>query len=129
VAVRVRRWPGLEGPKRHKFHATRAQVDGEWFDSKSEAVRYGELRMLQRAGEITGLKRQVRFPIVIDGAPVKIRSDGFPNGRAVVYVADFVYFEGQQRVIEDRKGMDTPISRLKRALIEAIYHVKVRVTK
>jgi uncharacterized protein DUF1064 len=129
MAIRVRGWPGQPGPKRHKYFAKKIQVDGEWFDSQSEAVRYGELRMLQRAGQIRGLQRQVKFPIVINGESVKIRSEGYPNGRAVTYIADYVYFEGEARVVEDRKGMDTPISRLKRALIEAIYHVKVRVTK
>jgi hypothetical protein len=35
-----------------KFHAKRTQVDGIWFDSKAEAGRYGELKLLERAGEI-----------------------------------------------------------------------------
>ena len=112
----------------NKFGAKRTIVDGIQFHSKKEAQRWSDLRNLERAGMIHNLERQKPFPIVINGAPVKIRSARYPNGRAMKYVADFVYFEGDKRVIEDAKGRDTSESRIKRALIEAIYNIEILVT-
>ena len=60
----------------------------KWLASKAEAHRYRDLRLLERAGEIKDLKTQVRFPIVVNGTQV------------CAYVADFVYFEDGQEVIE-----------------------------
>lgn len=112
----------------HKYRAKRVEINGERFDSKKEARRWGELQLLQRAGKIRNLERQKAFPIVINGSPVKIRSAGYPNGRAMKYLADFVYFEDNKRVVEDSKGQDTPVSKIKRALVEAIYGVEIKVT-
>lgn len=114
-----------------KYRSVREVVEGKSFDSKAEARRFRELRLLERAGQITGLKLQQAFPLCCGGKPVLIRSEGYPNGRAARYVADFVYDDARtgQRVVEDVKGFDVPISRLKRALVEAEYGVVVRVVK
>ena len=60
----------LEGDMRdrtHKYNAKRTVVDGITFDSRKEARRYGELKLLEKAGEIIYLKTHPSFPIVIDG--------------------------------------------------------------
>ena len=115
--------------RRNKFGAKPTMVDGIRFASKAEARRYGELKMLERAGEIRNLELQPKYDINVNGGPVRIRSRGYPNGRAVSYIGDFRYFSGNETVVEDVKGMDTPVSRLKRALVENIYSVRVAVVK
>lgn len=115
--------------------ADRTGPDGVVFDSKAEMKRYAELKLLERAGEITDLRRQVKFPLVIDGRPVLIRSDGFPNGRACSYKADFAYREITnadawpiQETIEDYKGTSGEASRLRIAVVEAIYGIRIKIT-
>jgi len=115
---------GKWNPKANKYSAKRTVVDGVTFHSKKEAKRYQELRMLERARLIERLELQPEFPIVIHGTPVR-----YASGRAVVYRADFRYRDleaGGRTIVEDVKGMDTPLSRLKRALVETIYGIKVR---
>lgn len=108
----------------------RTSSDGVVFDSKAELRRWEELRLLQRAGKISGLRRQLVFLIEIDGRPVKIRSRGFPNGRPCKYTADFAYTDiaAGKRVWEEHKGVDSAESRLRRAIVEALYNVEIVVT-
>lgn len=98
------------------------------FDSKSEMIRYQELLTLERAGKISDLQHQVKYPLVVNGRPVLIRSEGYPNGRKCTYTADFVYMEDGKPVVEDHKGFDTNIARLRRAVFTAIYGQEVRIT-
>lgn len=112
----------------NKYHARKVEIDGETFDSQAECRRWCELKLLERAGQISRLERQVKLALHFNGTPVKIRSKGFPNGRACKYTADFAYFENNVRVFEDYKGKDTEASRLRRAVVEAIYNVEIRVT-
>ncbi|MEQ8450637.1 MAG: DUF1064 domain-containing protein [Nitratireductor sp.] len=107
--------------RRNKYGATKTTVDGITFASKREANRYCELRLLQKAGEITHLELQPAFKLAIDGRPVLIRSRGFPNGRQVKYIADFAYWDGEKRVVEDAKGFRTDAYKLKKAIVEAMY--------
>lgn len=101
---------------RHKYGAVAVTVDGHRFPSKAEARRYGELRLLEQAGAIRDLELQPRFPLVVNGA------------RVAVYVADFRYAEvGSRRVIvEDVKGVRTPLYRLKKRLVKVLYGVDVQ---
>ena len=46
---------------RSKYGARKTIVDGITFDSKKEANRYRELKLLEDAGEIEKLKMQVAF--------------------------------------------------------------------
>ncbi len=87
-----------------KFNAQRTEVDGITFDSKGEAGRWQELQMMQRAGVIQGLVRQVVMEIHIDG-------------KTCEYRADFAYWENSRLVIEDFKGVKTPVYRLKKKLV------------
>ena len=88
---------------------------------------------MARAGHITLLERQVKYPLVIDGAPVIIRSrrvnkdGGERKGRQAMYTADFRYFlvNGNRMVVEDAKGFLTPDAVLRVALVEAIYRIRV----
>lgn len=98
-----------------KYRAIPTAVDGIIFASKKEAHRYGELKMLERAGIIEGLKLQPKFPIVIESKLV------------CTYIADFTYIDQMKRVVvEDVKGMKTPVYRLKKKLVEARYpHLRI----
>ena len=73
---------------------------------------------------------QPKFPLRCGDTPIKIRSGRYPNGRQVNYYGDFAYRDkaGKRRV-EDVKGADTPISRLKRAMVEAQYGVQVEIVR
>lgn len=65
-----------------------------WFDSQKEYRRWCELKLLERAGKISNLKRQVEFELI----PKMGRL------RAIKYIADFVYLQDGQQVVEDVKG-------------------------
>lgn len=117
----------LRMPRRHKYSAIAQVVDGHRFPSKREARRYGELKMLVLAGVITGLQLQPKYPLGVEDNPVLLKSQGYPNGRRAAYFADFKYTDQQTGdvIVEDVKGMDTPLSRLKRAIVEAQYGIEV----
>lgn len=97
-----------------KYRNVKCLFDGIKFDSKKEAARYAELAMLERAGKISGLERQVRFEI----CP---KVPGLKGSRARCYVADFVYTDGRKKVIEDVKSWITrknPVYTLKKQLVQ-----------
>lgn len=96
-----------------KYRNTPMVVDGIRFDSKREATRWSNLRLLERAGQIADLKRQVTFPLDV-------------NGHAVTrYRADFTYVENGKTVVEDSKGFQTPEYKIKRALMKAVHGVEI----
>ena len=99
------------------------QIGNEKYRSKREMLRHQALVLLQRDGHITGLVREVRFVL----AP-KIHIAGETRARpAVRYVADFVYCTPQGiTVVEDAKGMQTPVYRLKKHLMATIHGIHVR---
>lgn len=90
-----------------KYHAKKTEVDGITFASRKEAARYQELRLLERGGVITDLRLQVPFVLVEKSC----------YGRAIKYVADFVYIEDGQMVVEDVKGYRTDVYKLKKRLL------------
>lgn len=95
---------------RNKYGAVKTTVDGIKFDSKKEAARYQVLKLCEKAGTITNLSLQPKFDLIVNG--VKI---GF-------YKADFKYnnLDGKE-VIEDVKGVKTPVYNIKKKMIKAIY--------
>lgn len=109
---------------RNKFHAVKTTVDGLHFDSKKEARRYQELRLLQMAGEIGTLDVQPKFDLfAFSGA----WSHGFTRSPMALighYTADFriVYATGEI-VIEDVKSepSKTTAYRLRKRIFEANY--------
>lgn len=104
------------GNRTSKYHSVRSGG----FDSKKEAERYGELVLLQRAGRISGLQRQVRFTLI----PAQYK-DGKCIFRKCEYIADFVYTENGQTVVEDAKGFKTPEYIIKRKLMYYIHGILV----
>lgn len=97
-------------------------IGTEKYRSKREARRHQALLLLQRAGKIADLQREVPFEL----AP-KVKIEGEPRARpALRYVADFVYFEAGQLVVEDAKGMPTPVYRLKKHLMQTVHGISVR---
>ena len=119
--------PAAVSKNRRKYRNQPTVYNGIRFDSKREAARYADLLLVERAGEIANLELQPVFPLVIDGVPVKIRSPGRPNGTRCKYTADFRYLDLRTNttVVEDTKGIDTQASRLRRAVIECIYGIKI----
>ena len=87
-------------------------LDG-YFASKKEHKHWNLLKLRERAKEISHLERQVRFKLEVNGMPI------------CTYVADFVYFEGQRRVVCDVKGFVTPEFKLKSKLMKAILSIDV----
>lgn len=97
-----------------KYRNIKCVFSGIKFDSKKEAARYAELAMLERAGRISGLERQVRFEV----CP---KVPGLKGSRARYYVADFVYDEDGKKIIEDVKSLITkknPVYTLKKQLVQ-----------
>ncbi len=100
-----------------KYRNKRVVIDGIKFDSKREAKRYTELLLLERNGVIDGLTLQPRYKLSVGGVDLK-----YPTGRVLTYVADFSYTDNKGDVIEDVKGMRTPVYKIKRAIMEAMGH-------
>lgn len=112
-------FPGGES----KYHNRKIRIDGELFDSKKEACRWQELKLLERAGEIRELRRQVPFVVI----PTQKDKDGKVIEREVKYVADFTYCEkGSLRTtVEDVKGLKTDVYKIKRKLM--LYRNGIRI--
>lgn len=98
-----------------KYRNKKTVVDNIKFDSVLEANRYQELKLLQRAKQISNLRLQVPF----------LLQEGFKkNGkthRKIEYIADFVYEENGQTIVEDTKGMETETFKIKQKLFEYKY--------
>ena len=103
-----------------KYRNKKVVVDGITFDSKKEATRYRELVLLERAGRITDLQQQVKYELIpsqkINGKVVE---------RPCFYVADFVYTQDGQRIVEDTKGFKTPEYIIKRKLLLHKYGIRI----
>lgn len=117
--------------KRSKYHAQPTTVDGIRFDSKKEATRYAELKLMEKAGQIRALTLQPEFQLTV---PALHRIPN-PEGELVfcgvgVYRADFGYEERQGRrwvpVTEDVKGVRTSVYRLKKRMVEKSYGIEIR---
>ncbi|GAA0665454.1 DUF1064 domain-containing protein [[Clostridium] innocuum] len=108
-----------EKPKKSKYGAVKTEVDGIMFDSKREASRYQELRLLEQAGEIANLRLQVPYIL-------------FPkneHGRALKYIADFVYNDDTGAlVVEDAKGHSTDVYKIKRRLMAELKGIEIKET-
>lgn len=115
--------PTSEKPKLNKYQAQKCVYNGLQFDSQKELRRYLELRLLERSGQITGLRRQVKFELI----PAQKEEKGKCVERAVGYIADFVYQdENGQTVVEDTKGVKTKEYVIKRKLMLYRYGIKIR---
>lgn len=95
-------------------------VDGKRFASKREAAAYVKLKALEASGKIFNLRCQVRYPLSVNGMLV------------ATYIADFCWREVDgfgnpvgNEVVADAKGMRTPIYKLKKKLVRAIYGIEI----
>ena len=105
---------------RNKYGNKKTVLDGITFDSRKEAKRYQELKLLEKAGEIKDLRRQVKYELIpsqkINGKVVE---------RKVEYVADFVYLQNGDIVVEDTKGIRTKDYIIKRKLMLYVWGIKI----
>lgn len=115
--ITIAEYQELTKPK-NKYFAKRTEVDGILFDSKKEAERYRQLKILERCGHIRNLNIKPRFPIVINESLI------------CEYEADYSYFDMRkgETVTEDCKGCKTPVYKLKKKLFEAMYGRRILET-
>ena len=106
-----------------KYHSRKINRDGETFDSVKEYRRWCELKMLEKAGQITIIGRQVKFNLIPS------QKDSETNKvieRACDYVADFVYWDGKRYVVEDTKGFKTKDYIIKRKLMLWVHGIRIQ---
>lgn len=115
--------PAKAAPKRSKYGNRHVIIGSERFDSEKEGRRWLALKALEKGCKISQLERQVVFEL----AP-KVRLHGEKRTRpAIRYIADFRYFDAAKAhlVVEDTKGHDTPVSRMKRHLMKTVLGIDV----
>lgn len=104
---------------KNKYGARKVKSpDGQVFDSQKEYNRWCNLRLLERAGKISDLKRQVKYELIP-------KQEG---ERACNYMADFVYCQDGETVVEDCKGFRTEGYKIKRKLMLWVHGIKVKET-
>ena len=110
-----------------KYHNKKIEYNGEKFDSQRELNRWLELLLLQKAGRIRNLERQVKYELI------PAQRESFQNGnqgkiieKSVSYVADFVYEENGKTIVEDSKGVRTDTYIIKRKLMLWKYGIKIK---
>lgn len=106
-----------------KYNSKKTVVDGQTFDSKKEANRYKELRLLEKAGAIKDLRMQVKFTLI---PAQRDEATGKVVERECSYKADFVYEEDGKTVVEDVKGFRTKEYIIKRKLLLYQYGIIIR---
>lgn len=109
--------------KSNKYGARKVVVDGVTFDSSKEYIRWKELQLLQRSGEICELQRQVWFAL--------LPSQEYKGKRVeapVAYIADFTYIDHRtgEYVVEDVKGFKTKEYILKRKMMLYFHNLRIR---
>lgn len=99
--------------RRGKYNANGREIDGHWFPSKAEGDRYEQLKEMLGQGKIFELELQPEFPFRVNNIVV------------ATYKADFAYRVGEgfrrRKIIEDVKGMEPQVYRLKKKLMAALY--------
>lgn len=117
----------------NKYHNRKVRTsDGCIHDSRKEAVRWNELKLMEKAGVITDLQRQVKFVLI----PAQYEFDSIgKNGkykkgkcleREASYIADFTYYENGSLVVEDVKGVRTKEYILKRKMMLFINKIRIK---
>ena len=115
-----------------KYGNKKVTVDNIQFDSKREAQRYCELKLLEQAGEISGLRMQVKFVLIPQQREPDIRGPrgGIHKGKVIekecAYIADFVYQKDGETVVEDTKGFRTTDYIIKRKLMLYVHGIRIR---
>lgn len=124
----------------------RTDRDGTVFSTIGELARWHKLQLWQVAGQIRNLRRQVKYPLqrLDNGDDIVVKTD---TGKVMIYTADFVYEKPMRdptpmpmpikhgdncpwtEVIEDYKGYRGPVEKLRIAVFEALYKVKVHIVR
>ena len=117
--------------KKNKYRSQKVEVYGIVFDSKKEAKRFQELRLLEKAGAIQNLKTQVKFILIpAQREPDTIgkrggRKKGKLLERECSYLADFVYIKDGEMIVEDTKGFRTKDYTIKRKLMLYVHGIRI----
>ena len=121
--------------KRNKYQAIKTYVNGIEFDSRKEARRYQELLLLERAGVILNLKRQVSYILIPAQYETYERygkkGQRLKDGQRLLekecsYIADFVYEENGKTIVEDTKGVKTKDYIIKRKLMLYTHGIRIK---
>ena len=104
-----------------KYGNKKVIVDGIAFDSKKEANRWCELKLMEKAGIISDLERQVEYELI----PSQ-RINGKVVERACAYIADFRYKQNGEVIVEDTKGFRTADYIVKRKLLLWRYGIRIK---
>ena len=107
---------------RNKYGNKKITYNGIVFDSIKEKDRYVELRLLERAGAISDLQRQVKYMLI----PAQRGDNGKVIEKAVFYIADFVYSQNGQIIVEDTTGVKTKDYILKRKMMLYFHGIKIK---
>lgn len=122
-----------------KYHSRKIIVDGETFDSQKEYRRWQALRLLERAGQIKDLKRQVKFELIppqyetverySQKTAKRLQDAKKLSEYGCYYIADFVYRRPDgSTVVEDSKGVRTDAYIIKRKLMLHVHGIKILET-
>ena len=104
-------------PKESKYHSKKVIIDEIEFDSKKEATRYSQLKILEKAGLIKNIELQKVFEL-----QPSFKKNG-KTYRKITYKADFYYFDNHlgKYIVEDTKGFKTEVYKIKKKLFEYKY--------
>lgn len=118
-----------------KYHSRKVTVDGDTYDSMKEYRRFKELSLLERAGAIRNLKRQVKYVLIPAQREFTTEIDkkgNFKKGklleRECAYIADFVYLDMStcRMTVEDTKGYRTKDYIIKRKLMLWVHGIQIK---
>lgn len=111
--------------KKSKYNNIKTELDGIVFDSKGEARRYTELKVLEKVGAISELELQPKFEL-----QPTFKKNGKTH-RSITYTADFRYIDDKGKIIiEDYKGMETQIFKMKKKMFEYQYsQLELKIVK
>lgn len=121
----------------NKYGSKKIEIDGIVFDSKKEAKRYKDLSLLEQAGAIQNLQRQVKYVLI--PAQREFTNEIYKSGRKkgcfkqgkllereCTYIADFVYIQDGKYIVEDTKGFRTKDYIIKRKLMLHVHGIQIK---
>lgn len=117
MKVTAQQFREMKTPGKNKYSAQRVCVQGIWFDSKRESNHWLLLRQMEKSGEITALRRQVKIPLEGRDGPLLTRT-----GKHMRITVDFSYIVTATgaTVYEDAKGMPTRDFEVRQAVAKAM---------
>lgn len=122
--------------RKNKYSNRKTILDGITFDSVKEARRYQELKLMEKAGEISCLEMQQKY-VLIPAQYEHLSREEYVKGkgkktkgkcieRECSYVADFVYVQNGEIIVEDTKGFRTRDYILKRKMMLFFYGIRIK---